>query len=394
MVDPLHFCYESLDGAVERAGPSALFVVSNGLRIHPKVKQILALGGLVYAYVRPISKLKVANNPEDIAFYMGDLSRVPEWGPNRQNNAYSVLTDIRPGSAWTNWLVNVWIPKLIAEGHSGAFLDVLGARPWGVPKAGETWTPWDQWSVAEQTEWLKGATDLLRRIHLKRMELKPSFGIMCNNIWRLPPAHPAASIAAEGDQYCDGVCLEHPPEPTTGVSAFHAGYAGRTFGGPQRRMVVVLQTMEAAKRWVDVYGITHVGCQADYEKAEVDVVPPSGGPTIAQLQAQLSDARLQLAAAQGSRDAAIQQRDAAEQRYDVAAAEASTLRDSLNEVNRLMSLNVAALEAKTAELSQTSAQLTQAVAERNAAVLACQEAAGKLANIRNAWQTINVNLGA
>lgn len=256
----LHFAYGSVDGVDAITEPDSIIVPGFGNLYDPAFQRARERGVKVYSYRKPISLNDDARNPNEIAFYMGDPSQVPLWGPNRRNNNYSHLIDIRPGSTWCRWLADEHLPAMIAEGKTdGMFLDVLGARPWGRPKEGETWQRWEDWPVTEQQEWTESAVALMRQLHTRRMELKPDFDLVVNNVWSLPRKHPACEIAETGNQYCNGVCLENPVLGDDGLpGAFHLNYAQRTFGADPRRLLVIAQNARVGAYWAMQLGPTHL----------------------------------------------------------------------------------------------------------------------------------------
>lgn len=286
MTNPASFCYSSAFNVREYAMPTALFIAGPGNYLAPEFQDARAMGAEVYAYVRPISRLNVCKDLLELAYYMGNLADVPVWGNGRRNNENSVLTDIRVGSAWSDWLVE-YVAGLILRGQvDGVFLDVLGCRPWGKLAA------WDTWPEAERLEWTSGALDVARRIHEKRMELNPRFGILHNNVWQ----ETNKSAPVGGDAYCSGVCLEHKQALVNGAPSFHAKYAGRQFAQDVPRRVLALAVNNAdALAWSTVPGVTHVCAQAQYDQAEGPVVGyedlrlPEAEAYIASLKARLEE---------------------------------------------------------------------------------------------------------
>lgn len=255
-MNPLGFAYENVTG-VKDYKASAVIVTGRGNRYHGDFQIARSNGVEVYAYLIPVA-MDPSPNPIDLGFFMGDYKKVPLWG-TRLAKPGIPLVDISVGSIWADWVVD-YIGKLILEKKfEGAFLDVLGARPWMKLAA------WEMWSPAEQKKWTDGAVDLARRIHEKRMQLDPNFKIIHNNEWRLDP---------RGEQYCNGVCIEHHPAVVDGKPSFHANYVGKTFAkGLVKRNLVIAMNAADAQAWAKVPGATHVCAQQSYEKVEATLVP-------------------------------------------------------------------------------------------------------------------------
>lgn len=338
-MNPISFCYNSTLG-VDQIQPSGLIVTGRGNRYAPEFQAARARGVIVYAYVCPIQR-PVTNNAVDLGYYMGDFAAVPLWEPARTSNGFA-MTDISVGSAWADWNVD-YLGKLIAEGkHDGLFLDVLGFRPWMYD------TGWATWSDEEKQRWTAGAVDLARRLHEKRMELNPRFELVHNNIWHtnLKDTEPL------GDQYCNGVCIEHHPATAVvngaTVPSWHAKYVGRQFApGLPRRVFAVAESDVDARAWAQVPGVTHVCAQTtgEYAQAKAPLVPyedvrlPEAEAYIDRLRADLSDASEDLATIREQLDAALSQRDQAEAGYAAARTEreelsvtAAVLRGKLDQI--------------------------------------------------------------
>ena len=133
----------------------------------------------------------------------------------------------------------------------GVFLDVIGAKNWSAV------TDFESWSTAERDAWTNGCIDLVRRLDEKRQQINPRFLIINNGPWERAGNDPTG---IEGEQYVDGVPLEHP-----NWSTYHANYAGHSFAPRgHRRMLVVVSTQTDVDNWKTVAGATHIALQASY----------------------------------------------------------------------------------------------------------------------------------
>jgi len=260
MPNPLGIAYDStVDGFLSFAKPTAVIVV-NANADAPEVQDARRAGARVYRYRRPISILNTVG-PLDVEWYMGDPSKVPLWGNGRTNNTYSKMTDLRVGSVWVDYMIDSLERLILSDRFDGVFLDVLGCRPWG--------TNWTEWPEAERAEWTAGALDFARRAHELRMALNPFFDIVHNNIWQ--PDAKTPSIG--GEQYANGVCIEHKFATSNGGPSFHAKYVGRQFAaGVTTRNLIIANSPADAANWAKVPGATHICAQAQYAKVEPSLV--------------------------------------------------------------------------------------------------------------------------
>jgi hypothetical protein len=169
------------------------------------------------------------------------------------------MVDLRPGSAWSNYMVE-YISQLMREGKmDGVFLDNVGARLWESAK-------WRSWPREEQDAWMEGNIDLVRRLDAARKQINPDFIIVTNNVWDLSDGD---KRGFEGEKYVDGVMLEHAKP-----NAWKTQYAGRPFGdGRHRRVLVMANSEEEARIWSEVPGVTHVAYQKKYDHPGKPLVP-------------------------------------------------------------------------------------------------------------------------
>jgi hypothetical protein len=181
---------------------------------------------------------------------MNDYGKVPLWPYPSYGTRYNFpnhkMTDLRKGSAWSNWVVS-YVEKLIRENKvDGVFLDVLGARLW---TSGANWNSWPQ---SEKDKWTDGAVDLVRRIDAKRRAIRSTFLVINNGKWDRGDSRGFA-----GEKYVDGVMMEHPAN-----SQYQINYAKRTFGNlGQRRVLVIANSASDAIMWSKRAGVTHVSSQ-------------------------------------------------------------------------------------------------------------------------------------
>jgi hypothetical protein len=261
--NPLGLFYDNTFGNIEEySRPGALLVAGNCNRYDPRFAAARAGGAEVIAYLNPIEVYDIIPCKLNAGFYNGSRANVPLWPyPKtgaRVNWPKSRLADIRAGSAWSNSIV-AYVEQLMREGKvDGVFLDNIGARLWS------QLAQWRTWSKEEQDEWTRGNIDLVRRVDAARRAINPRFLVITNNLWdRGDPAGFA------GEQYVDGVVLEHPE-----LNEYHTKYAGRKFGGlGHRRVLVIARSEEDAVKWADVPGVTHVTWQPKYDHPGKPLVP-------------------------------------------------------------------------------------------------------------------------
>lgn len=354
-------CYSSQRNVREYASPGAVFVSGPGNALAPEFQAARDRGALLLQYARPITLVNWPLSPLEVEFYMGDRDLVPTWGNGRQNNDYGVLTNLRVGSIWADHLAEVWLPKVIqSKQRDGVVLDVLGARPWGKPKPGETWKAFDDWPAAERAEWTAGAVDLMRRLHEVRMQLNPRFRLVCNNFWDLSPAgNPSDALANTGAQYCDGVMLEHKGA----ASAYHVGQASREYSDASRRLVLAItHTVTEALAWAAVPGVTHVSAIDDRgtppKQSYGEATPPIVESSIADWLAYVDDLILEREALLAD----VGNDDELRKRLDAMAAELSTVNEALRDVGRMLQT----AEAENLTLSGSNGVLRDRLTQINA----------------------------
>ncbi|MET0163967.1 MAG: hypothetical protein ABW318_03055, partial [Vicinamibacterales bacterium] len=85
----------------------------------------------------------------------------------------------------------------------------------------------------------------------------PKFIIMNNNVWDRGDTR-----GLPGEQYVDGVSIEHPK---LGAQPWHKNYAQKAFSDlGHRRVLVVARTTADARLWSGVPGVSHVSDQIYY----------------------------------------------------------------------------------------------------------------------------------
>ena len=245
--------------------PTAMVVAGNCNRYDRRFSEARAAGAEVLAYLNPTAVYDVLPCKSQSSLYSkygSDVKRVPLWPfPNygqRSSWRRTRITDVRVGSEWSNHVVD-FVEHLMREGKvDGVFLDVVGARVWSDQ------TQWSSWDKSEQDAYTQGNIDLVRRIDASRRAINPNFIIINNSLWdRGDPA------GFEGEQYVDGVVLEHPP-----LNEYHERYAGRRFSNlGHRRVLVIARSAEDAMRWAKVPGVTHVTDQLKYNHPGAPLVP-------------------------------------------------------------------------------------------------------------------------
>ena len=82
----------------------------------------------------------------------------------------------------------------------------------------------------------------------------------------------AVKVAAQGEKYVNGVSLEHHASTST----WHRTYAAKTFGVPgKRRVLIIANSQDEARKWANVPGVTHVSGQTTPQYA-YPLVPAVG----------------------------------------------------------------------------------------------------------------------
>lgn len=269
-VNPLGFAFTSVTGVSQYAHPTGILITGRDNRYDPAFAAARAAGAEVLTYLDPMERPDVAVGPLDLEFYDGDITLVPLWpypagSPGtRINYPGTKMTDMTAGSAWILHVVS-YIEALMIEGKvDGVYLDVVGSRLYST---GATGANFDDWPADEQAAWTAGNVDLVQRLNASRLRLNPSFIIVNNNVWdNVGPSGLA------GEQYVDGVAMEHHPFS----QAFAKAYVGHTFRGVRRRVIVIAQSTADAVQWQYIKGVTHVSDQTSYLTVDTPSIPFCG----------------------------------------------------------------------------------------------------------------------
>lgn len=230
--NPVGFCYSSTKGVAENAAPGWLFIPDQH-RDDPVYAQAQAKGAEVSPYLNMAEdKIRGAKDEEFRAF-VGDSAK--PWGNSRAS--WYPLLDIRVGREYVRRTVD-YIAEKIMPRFDGITLDVNGGQL-------HSKADWANWPAAEKREWQDGNVDFMRLLDERRRAIKPWFKIQTINIWHEDK---------RGLDYVDGFCIElHEP------TAFWRGVAGQPCGYlGQRRVIAIARTVEDAKTFAEVPGITHV----------------------------------------------------------------------------------------------------------------------------------------
>lgn len=266
---PCFLAYASVVGVIEAAAPGVIIVTGRGNRNHDAFQQAKAKGATLLSYWNVLDVPDVTKDPQDIDQFMGGQENVPRWrfngaGPLRSNWSGTTLADIRPGSAWRKFIVEKSGKVMQSGKFSGLFLDTLGSRPWG---GEEGFVSYNGWPAAEQKLWTESCVGLAKELYLKRLQVAPKQLLIHNNQWQLSP---------EGDDYCNGMCMEKPPidKKTNLPAQFHVNYAARPFGGNPRFMILIAGSEKNALDWLGHPGLTHMGVvDASKEQSYAKLAP-------------------------------------------------------------------------------------------------------------------------
>jgi hypothetical protein len=256
--------------------PTALLVTGRCNRTNAQFSDARTKGAEVLAYIDPVD---ILDTPAQCAaeFFTGaqlwppykiDKDGHPVYRTNWQD---SKIGDLHVGSSWSDAVV-AYVENLMRGGQvDGVFLDVVGARLWGI-------SDWPNWPQAEKDEWTAGNVDLVRRINDSRKRINPYFIVINNGYWNPTGGIPDDNVVYPGETYVDGIVIEkHPPD------ASHAPYARRPYGNPgagleHRRMLVITDNPTDAAAWTNATGVTHVALQPEPEGYK-SPAPPVIAPT-------------------------------------------------------------------------------------------------------------------
>jgi hypothetical protein len=174
----------------------------------------------------------------------------------------SLLSDMRPGSAWILYTVEFIADLITADQCDGVFLDTVGARTYAAT------ANWDSWSAEEKDAYMLGNIDLVRRLDERRKAMgREDFLLVSNSVW-FRADKPAE--AALGEQYVNGVCIEHHASNST----WH-----RKFSGKNRRVCVIANSQTEAVAWAYAPGVTHVSGQTTPQYSNALALPFAFGFT-------------------------------------------------------------------------------------------------------------------
>jgi len=263
--NPLGVAYSSTTNVSLYAKPTGVVIAGRCNRYASDFATMRSKGGEVLAYINAFERPDHYICDLDKALYMNNYGAVPLWPYPSYGQRYAWpgmnLTDMRAGSKWILWVVS-YVEKLMRERKvDGVWLDGIGARPWGA-------TQWTTWSSTEKKLWTDGNIDLVRRLDAKRRAINPDFIIVSNNVWGITVP---GTNALAGEQYVDGIGLEHP---ACCLTSYHKGQAGHAFSNlGHRRVLVIARSTDEARAWAAVKGVTHVSNQITYK---YPTAPPVG----------------------------------------------------------------------------------------------------------------------
>lgn len=290
IANPGGLAYVNNTNAAVYGVSTAMIITGRNNRYDPAFQAARALGCELLAYLDPMEGPQTGHTIGglDDIFYqvIAGVATAPAWpfltngfgnppnppaGQTRQNFINTYMLDITVGSAWANHVV-AYITALMQEGLvDGVFLDVIGARLFSTGATGANWGLYPSvgdWLAAEMDAWTLGCIDLVRRLDAARRAINPGFIILNNNIW----TGDNDDYGVIGEQFVDGVCLEHHPYSSTS----NVNYAGRAFGNLGHRRVLALCTQTATENgvtipvsaevaaWAQAKGVTNVFNQQSY----------------------------------------------------------------------------------------------------------------------------------
>ncbi|HEY5761403.1 MAG TPA: hypothetical protein VIU34_36530 [Steroidobacter sp.] len=262
--NPLGIAFKNTTNVSLYAQPSGMVIAGRCNRNDPAFDQARSRGAEILLYISATARPDHRVCALDNELYMNDPTRVPLWPYPSEGQRVSYpkthMTDMRPGSPWILHVVD-YVEQLMREGKiDGVFLDALGARPW------DKLAEWNSWPQDEKDTWTDGNVDLVRRLDERRRAVNPNFIIVNNGYWDRGDARGLA-----GEQYVDGIMLEHPKSG----SRWHEKNAAKPFGNlGHRRVLVVASDRDSAQAWAEVQGVTHVSDQSGAGEYEHPTEPP------------------------------------------------------------------------------------------------------------------------
>jgi hypothetical protein len=262
--NPLGIAFKNTTNVASYGQPGGLVIAGRCNRNDPAFEQARRGGAEILLYISATARPDHRVCALDNELYMNDPTRVPLWPYPSEGQRVSYpkthMTDMRPGSPWILHVVD-YVEQLMREGKiDGVFLDALGARPW------DKLAEWNSWPQDEKDTWTDGNVDLVRRLDERRRAIDPNFIIVNNGYWDRGDARGLA-----GEQYVDGIMLEHPKSG----SRWHEKNAAKPFANlGHRRVLVVASDRGAAQAWAEVNGVTHVSDQSGAGEYEHPTEPP------------------------------------------------------------------------------------------------------------------------
>jgi hypothetical protein len=322
--DGTNHAFENFDSYKQ---PTALLITGECNRDDARFADARARGAEVLVYINVVERQETPDVCADYADFYTLPGGLPssDYAPGTQyarfwqtpqpkarinwvgNNYTTYLLDITEGSAWSNKVV-AFVEQLMRDDEvDGVFLDVLGARLWGVntdwrndiPVGGEAAyaqahdldrvpASSPDWTPNERNAWTDGAVDLVSRIDAIRRAINPNFIVVNNNNWA--GNWPGSTYGQQGEQYVDGIAIEH--RASTEVS--HVGYANRDYSNLGHRRVIAMardtnpdenvDNRQAEERaWRKIPGVTHTTSQPTYGYAPPPTTPDAPTKTFTRL---------------------------------------------------------------------------------------------------------------
>ena len=264
VVNPLGIAFKTSTNVHLYAKPTAM-VIAGRCGTHStsaEMQAVRAGGGEVLQYIIPSEvpdNMTYCSLGRDELYYTSYGKTVPLWpwkandGSDRRKWPNAKMTDMRPGSAWITHTVAYIEGLMRSRKVDGVFLDTVGARTFAAI------AKWDSWSKEEKDAYTLGNLELVKRLHESRNRINPGFILVNNSVWHRADA---VELAAQGEKYVNGVSIEHHASTST----WHQTYAAKTFGVPgKRRVLIIANSQDEARKWAKVPGVTHVSGQTTPE---------------------------------------------------------------------------------------------------------------------------------
>lgn len=292
VTNPMGLAYQSTTGTAAYGHPTGMLITGRSNRDDPAFQTVRTAGGKILAYFDLVEATDCAftttcSDPYDAAFWLGVTywpyltqgNGGPPAGQHRRNTAATYLADITVGSSWVTTAVGRIATYYASGNYDGVFIDVTGARLFSTGTTGANWsTDWGSSTACPGTEcehsaWTLGNIDLVRQL---AAALPAGAIIVNNNVWNDAGI---TGLGTPGQQYVNGVCLEHHAAFASGAPSANAAYArDATFGRLPRHILSIGVSTADAIQWQLIPNVTEISDQASYVSVSTPPIPFHSNP--------------------------------------------------------------------------------------------------------------------